>query len=209
MTVLYPLCVTCVEESLSLAVQCFKGLRIQCVNCITKKSNQSVLIAWREGANKLFFEVIPWGKFSNLPQVIQSIFFISAIIGMAFSFILEGIDEKRRCPRYNVAVLLILVISEKFTYFPVKSVRPQLCIVFLAVLSIACDGSYMEEFVVKSSNSKLALLSVVILSKILAIVAFLKNGKGKYICIYICLYIHICIYVYIYIYMALLSVVIL
>jgi hypothetical protein len=178
MAVVYPLCITCGEKGLSLTVQCFKRLYTQGVNCITKKNNQNVIIAWREGANKIFFEIIPLGKLSNIPQVIQSIFFISAIIGMVFSFILEGIDEQTRCPRYNVTMLLILIISEKFTYFPVNSIRPQLCIVFLAVLSIACDGSYMEEFIVKSSNSKLGLLSIVVLSKILAIMAFVKHGKG-------------------------------
>ena len=78
------------------------------------------------------------GLKAMLIDLLKSFSLMNATIGIIVSLALEGVgvEGKLRSPRYNVAILLILVVAENYPSFPADSIRPQFLIFFLTVLSI-------------------------------------------------------------------------
>ena len=127
------------------------------------------------------------GLKAMLIDLLKSFSLMNATIGILVSLALEGVgvEGKLRSPRYNVAILLILVVAENFPSFPVNSIRPQFLIFFLTLLSIIYDGFYLKKYYSPAESSfgesmKIVrvLLAYVIAAKSLALISFLRHATG-------------------------------
>ena len=84
---------------------------------------------------------------------------------------------------YNIVILLALVVSTGFQFFPLKTSRPQIVLSLLCALTIAIDILLLvvnntTTINTTSNSSYIILLVLIILCKLYCLQHFLKNGKG-------------------------------
>jgi hypothetical protein len=92
------------------------------------------------------------------------------LVGLAMSFICEVVNQG---PQYNTALLLVLIAGFEFHYFPTNSVRPQLVISVLILMSFVLDIILFAQPPHEVNDAAKVLTSFVFLSKGLALYNFL------------------------------------
>ena len=114
------------------------------------------LFIWYLGIRTLMLQTSTWS--SGLPFI---------IIGLILAFLSEVMQGSGR---YNVAVLLILLVGMAFRHFPTKSVRPQLIVAVFTSLSFFLDFGL---FLSPVSHEVKAITALIMLAKMLALYQFL------------------------------------
>jgi hypothetical protein len=92
------------------------------------------------------------------------------LVGLALSFVCEVLHQG---PQYNTSLLLALIASFEFHFFPTNSVRPQLVMSVLVVASLVLDIMLFAQPPRLVSHAAKALTSIVFLTKGLALYNFL------------------------------------
>lgn len=98
------------------------------------------------------------------------------VLGLFMSYIDEII---RHSPQYNTSLLLALMASIAFSSFPKNSVRPQLILTLLTVLSLAIDLKKISQPTRLISTASKVLTSFVIIAKIYALYDVLTYSPGS------------------------------
>ena len=123
--------------------------------------------------------------FQTFKKSLQFFFFLKRTSTIEIFYIITGLFSTfiteifLHSPKYNLIILLTLIISISFSSFPKNSIRPQLVITILFFLSLLLDILYLIHSPKIVSIACKVFLVFSMLSKLLAIYDFLFYSEGS------------------------------